>query len=76
MLQPIIIDSRTNTTDVTNVSSETILKKGGYAKAFDKFEAQLNQPQIKTIQNKSFAYLLRNSKFMDVSVQFLKVSLF
>lgn len=75
LLQPIIISLRTNTTDGTSETSDTISKKGGYAKAFDKFEAQLNEPQKKTIQNKSFAHLLRHSKFIDVCIHFFRSEL-
>lgn len=49
-----------------NVVSETDTKLGGFAKAFERHSA----PQIETpVQdNQTFASLLRNSKFVDVSL--------
>lgn len=48
-----------------NVVSDTETKLGGFAKAFERHSA----PQIETpVQdNQTFASLLRNSKFVDVS---------
>lgn len=48
-----------------NVNTATDNKVGGYAKAFDKFE-QINTEEPEKPQ--TFASLLRNSKFIDVSL--------
>lgn len=58
---------RTLSTETTNENSSDN-KKGGYAKAFDKFEAQLNKQEENVIENRTFATLLKNSKFIDVRI--------
>ncbi|XP_076638190.1 mitochondrial ribosomal protein S28 [Colletes latitarsis] len=55
----------TNTED----QNENITKPklSGYAQAFDKFEAIIEESNaLKTSQSRTFASLLRNSKFMDL----------
>lgn len=47
--------------------SENTSKQGGYAKAFKKFETELNTENKDEKPRKTFASLLRNSNFIDVS---------
>lgn len=44
------------------------IKEGGYAKAFKKFEKQLEEENKTVEENLTFSALLRNSNFIDVSM--------
>lgn len=54
----------TNTTPIEDSSQQTA--KGGFARAFEKYTAPPNK-EIAQDENQTFASLLRNSKFIDVS---------
>lgn len=55
---------RTFSSESDQQNTVTAEKMGGYAKAFDKFEhIKTEEPQ----KSQTFASLLRNSKFVDVS---------
>lgn len=66
--------SRTCSTETTEKTNENLSKVGGYAKAFKKFETQLNEKDVTEIQApKTFSALLRNSNFIDVTYSYFKI---
>lgn len=58
--------SSTNNSEEQQQESESSTSKGGFARAFEKYTAPPT-PAETPVDNQSFASLLRQSKFIDVS---------
>lgn len=55
----------TEHTNESNTSAESDKKLGGFAQAFEKY-TNIKEPEAPTQEVKTFASLLRSSKFIDV----------